>query len=247
MKLADQVAVITGAGRNVGEAVAGRFAAEGARIAVVDMNTERAQRVADALNGAAPGSALAITADVTSSNDVQAMVSKAVDHFGRIDILVNNVGIVDRSPILDLEESEWDRVISTSLKSVFLCTKYTARHMVEAGRGGRIVNVASTSGIIPPRDRVAYPAAKAGVLHMTKAIALQLAPHNIRVNSVTPNLVASVVDPDEHPRNYPIRNLLSRQCQPDDVAKAALFLVSDDADFLTGTDILVDGGAFITR
>lgn len=242
-----RVALVTGAGRNVGEAIARSFSDIGIRVVVADLNESRAQRVADSINASHPGRALPVTVDVTKSDQVEAMTRRGLEHFGKINILVNNVGIVDRKPILDLEEDEWDQVINVSLKSVFLVTRSVGRAMVAAGNGGRIINLASTTGYVAPNNRTAYPAAKAGVLHMTRAIAIQLAPHNIRVNTVTPNLVATEVDPDEPPRNYPIKNLIGRQCTPQDVANAALFLISPGAEFITGADFLIDGGSVITR
>jgi NAD(P)-dependent dehydrogenase (short-subunit alcohol dehydrogenase family) len=242
-----KVAIITGAGRNVGEAVARACALNGMRVGVVDANQSRAEAVAASINSSHPAHAVGIVADVTSATAVQSMLDQVLAAFHRVDILVNNVGVVDRKPILELEESEWDRVIDTSLKSVFLCTRAVGRAMVKAGNGGRIVNLGSTTGYVAPNNRTAYPAAKAGVIHLTRAIAVQLAPHNIRVNSVTPNLVASEVDPDEPQRNYPVRNLIGRQCQPQDVANAVMFLLAPGSEFLTGLDILVDGGSMLTR
>ncbi|MFN0070615.1 MAG: SDR family NAD(P)-dependent oxidoreductase [Chloroflexota bacterium] len=242
-----RVAIVTGAGRNVGEAIARSFASIGIRVAVADINEARAARVADSISRDYADRAVSVTVDVTRAASVETMVTTTLTQFGRIDILVNNVGIVDRKPILELEEEEWDKVINVSLKSVFLCTRAVGRVMADAGRGGRILNLASTTGYVAPNNRTAYPAAKAGVLHMTRAIAIQLAPHNIRVNTITPNLVATDVDPDEPQRNYPIKNLIGRQCQSQDVANAAMFLISPGAEFITGADFLIDGGSVITR
>jgi NAD(P)-dependent dehydrogenase (short-subunit alcohol dehydrogenase family) len=242
-----RVALVTGAGRNVGEAIARSFASLGLRVAVADANSSRADRVASSINQKHPERAQALVADVTRAAEVDSMVRGVLDRFGRIDVLVNNVGIVDRKPILELEEAEWDRVINVSLKSVFLVTRAVGRVMADAGRGGRIINLGSTTGYVAPNNRTAYPAAKAGVLHLTRAVAIQLAPHEIRVNSITPNLVATEVDPDEPSRNYPIKNLVGRQCQPQDVANAAVFLISPGAEFITGSDFLVDGGSMIAR
>jgi NAD(P)-dependent dehydrogenase (short-subunit alcohol dehydrogenase family) len=242
-----RVALVTGAGRNVGEAIARSFAALGIRVAVADVNAQRAARVAQSINEEYPEGAMDIAVDVTRSARVEAMANAVIERFGRIDILVNNVGVVDRKPILELKESEWDHVIDVSLKSVFLCTRAVGRIMSTAERGGHVINIASTTGYVAPNNRTAYPAAKAGVLHLTRAAAIQLAPYNIRVNSITPNLVASQVDADEFPRNYPVKNLIGRQCQPQDVANAAVFLISPGAEFITGSDLLVDGGSTIAR
>lgn len=247
LRLEGRVAVVTGAGRNIGEAIAHSFACEGARVAVVDLVRPRAQAVAEAICTTIEGSAIGIACDVTSSSDVQRMVSEVCDRWGRIHILVNNVGVVDRHNVLDLDEADWDRVINTTLKSVFLCTKYVARSMVDAGGGGRIINIASTSGHRGRSDATAYPSAKGGVLNLTRSLAIQLAPYAIRVNSITPNRVATVVEADEVPRNWQVTNLVGRQCTPLDVANAAVFLASAEADFITGTDLMVDGGASAGR
>jgi NAD(P)-dependent dehydrogenase (short-subunit alcohol dehydrogenase family) len=233
---------VTGAGRNIGEAIARAYAAEGALVAVVDLIAERAQAVAESINADRPEAAVSLACDVTSSAQVEAMVTQVLERWGRIDVLVNNVGVVDRKNVLELDEADWDRVINISLKSVFLCSKFAARAMVDAGNGGRIVNIGSSSGHRGRGDATAYPSAKAGVLNLTRSLAVQLAPHGIRVNSITPNRVATEVGPGEKPRVWEINNLIGRQIRPQDVARAAVFLASDDADAINGIDLLVEGG-----
>jgi NAD(P)-dependent dehydrogenase (short-subunit alcohol dehydrogenase family) len=195
LSLDGQCAIVTGAGRNIGEAIALALADAGARVAVVDVDESRARGVAAEIEARHPGSAVAVRTDVTVDAEVKALVDEVVRQWGRVDILVNNVGVVDRKPILDADEADWDRIIAISLKSVFLCTRHAARRMVGQGAGGRIVNIASTSAHQARLDAVAYPAAKAGVLHLTRCLAAQLAPHGIRVNAVTPNRVATLVGP----------------------------------------------------
>ncbi len=243
MKLENRVAIVTGAGRNIGEAIAHAFADEGARVAVVDIDPRTANAVTDAINARHPGAALAVVADVSSGTDVQRLVRQVAEHFGSVDILVNNVAITDRKSVLDLEEEEWDRVMAVSLKSQFLCSKYAAQQMIAQGRGGRIINIASTSGHRGRHDATAYTAAKAGVLNLTRSLAIQLAPYGIRVNSVTPNRIGSPVGEAEVPANRPVSNLVGRRGEPRDVAAAVVFLASDDADFIAAADVLVDGGA----
>jgi len=244
MRLENRVGIVTGAGRNIGEAVAHSFANEGARVAVVDIREEPAKAVADSINQAHPGCALAIAADMSSSADVQRMVSSVMEHWGSIDILVNNVAVTDHKPILELEEEEWDRVIKVTLKSQFLCTKYVAKRMVEQGRGGSIINIASTSGHRGRADATAYSAAKGGVLNLTRSLAIQLSPYKIRVNSVTPNRVGSPVGQETIPGgNREVSNLVGRQGMPPDIAAVVTFLASDDASFINAADILADGGS----
>ncbi len=206
--------------------------------------------MADSINVERVGStdradaALAISCGgaATPRKKAEEMVRQVLARWGRIDVLVNNVGVVDRKNVLELDEADWDRVINISLKSVFLCTKFVALAMVEAGKGGRIVNVGSSSGHRGRADATAYPSAKAGVLNLTRSLAVQLAPYGIRVNSVTPNRVATEVGPGEKPRVWEINNLIGRQIRPQDVARAAVFLASDDADAINGIDLLVEGG-----
>jgi NAD(P)-dependent dehydrogenase (short-subunit alcohol dehydrogenase family) len=243
MKLQGRAAIVTGAGRNIGEAIASVFAGEGARVAVVDMDQRRAAAVADRINAGHPGAALPLVCDVSRKEDVQGMISAVVSRFGRIDVLVNNVAITDRKTILDLDEEEWDRVLRVTLTSVFLCSKYASRQMADQGRGGSIINMASTSGHRGRGNATAYTAAKGGVLNLTRSLAIQLAPYKIRVNSLTPNRVGSPVGEDTVRAGGTVKNLVGRNGEPLDVAKAALFLASDDAEFITGADLLVDGGA----
>jgi NAD(P)-dependent dehydrogenase (short-subunit alcohol dehydrogenase family) len=241
MKLKDQVAVVTGAGRNIGEEIAKLFAAEGAKVAIVDVDGPRGERVVSAIRQAG-GEAELFTADVSRGSDVAALVKAVVDRFGRIDILVNNVAISDNKHIFDITEEEWDRVLAVTLKSQFLMGKHVGQQMAAQGTGGRIVNVGSTSGFMGRSRAVAYSAAKGGVANLTRAMATQLAPHKIRVNAIVPNKIGSPVGQDKFDPNRPVMNLRNRVGVPVDIARAVLFLVSDDSDFVVGTMLFVDGG-----
>jgi NAD(P)-dependent dehydrogenase (short-subunit alcohol dehydrogenase family) len=247
MRLENRVVIVTGSGRNIGEGIARALAVEGASVVVVDKLPERATSVSDSINADAAkegreGMALPIGCDVTNSADVQAMVAKVVDALGDIYALVNNVGVVDRNNILETDEAEWDRVIAISLKSVFLVSKAVARRLVDQGKGGRIINIGSTSGLSGRIGATAYPSAKSGVYNLSRSMAIQLGPHGIRVNTVTPNRVLTVAGPGEPSRVWQVTNLVGRQGTPKDIASAVVFLASDEADFITGTDITVDGG-----
>ncbi len=243
MKLEGRVAIVTGAGRNIGEAVASLFAREGARVAIADMDRSRAGAVADRINASHPGAAMVHIGDVSLKEGAQGMIAAVVSRFGQVDVLVNNVAITDRKNVLDLDEDEWDRVLRVTLTSVFLCSKYAARQMAKQGRGGSIVNMASTSGHRGRGNATAYTAAKGGVLNLTRSLAIQLAPYKIRVNSLTPNRIGSPVGEDAVRETGSVKNLIGRNGVPLDVAKAVLFLASDDAEFITAADLLVDGGA----
>jgi NAD(P)-dependent dehydrogenase (short-subunit alcohol dehydrogenase family) len=246
MKLQGQIAIITGAGRNIGKAMAELFAAEGAKIAVVETHEGRGQAVVDEINKAG-NEAILVLCDVSKSKDVQQMVNKVVDRFGGVDILVNNAALTDHANIFDSTEEEFDRVIAVSLKGPYLVTKYVAAQMAKQGRGGKIVNFGSTSGMIGRADGIAYAAAKAGVINMTKAMAVQLAAHKIRVNCVVPNRSGSPVGfDDDVTGNRTFENLAGRLGTADDQAKAALFLVSNDSDFIYGHPLVVDGGVMAT-
>ncbi len=242
-RLAGKVAVVTGGGRNVGEAIALRFAREGAKVAVVDLDKDRAQRTVDLVEQEAPGAAAAFVCDVSDSASVQDMAGAVAEAFGGVDILVNNVAITDRgATVLDLDEDEWDRVLKVTLTSVFLCTKYVGRRIVDTGRGGSIINIGSTSGYRARPNATAYPAAKAAVINLTRSFAAQLAPYGIRANSVTPNKVGSPVGQDVEPEDRKRKNLVGRGGRPEDIANAVLFLASQESGFIDATDLLVDGG-----
>jgi NAD(P)-dependent dehydrogenase (short-subunit alcohol dehydrogenase family) len=207
MKLKDQVAVVTGAGRNIGEEVAKLFAAEGAKVAIVDLDRPRGERVMHAIR-AAGGVAELFIGDVSKGSDVAQMVEAIVDRFGRIDILVNNVAISDN----------------------------------KQDTGGRIINIGSTSGFMGRSRAVAYSAAKGGVANLTRAMAAQLAPHKIRVNAIVPNKIGSPVGKDEFDSTRPVPNMAKRPGQPQEAAKAVLFLASEESSFVYGANLFVDGG-----
>ena len=241
MKLEGQVAVVTGGGRNIGERIAEVLAGEGARIALVDLDRARADRAAGKLVDTGH-EAEAFVADVSRDDEAAALVASIVARFGRIDILVNNVAISDNRHILEITEREWDDTIRVTLKSPFLMTRHAARRMVAQGDGGKIVNIGSTSGYRGRDSAVAYSAAKGGVANLTRALAFQLAPHGIRVNSVSPNRTGSPVGRQEVDPNRYFKNLVNRPGQPDDTAQVVLFLCTEAASFICGENIFADGG-----
>jgi NAD(P)-dependent dehydrogenase (short-subunit alcohol dehydrogenase family) len=247
MRLKDQIAIVTGAGRNIGEGIAQLFAQEGAKVAVVDLDQGRGGRVAAAINEAQPGKAISIACDVASASSVETMVQTVVKEFGGVDILVNNAAWTDHKTIFDITEEEWDRTMNVCLRSVWYCTRSAAQAMIDQKRKGKIINIASTSGHWGRKEATAYTTAKAGVLNLTRSLAVQLAAQGIRVNSISPNRIGSPVGQDEVPENRFVKNLAGRRGVPLDIAKAALFLASDESDFIYAVDLPVDGGALAIR
>lgn len=242
MKLKGQVAIITGAGRNIGEETAKLLASEGAKIAVVDMDKARGDKVAEEIRQAG-GDARGFVANIGSQSDIETLVQDVVAQWGRIDILVNNAAISDNKHVLEITKEDWDKVIAVSLTGPFLMSKHVAAQIVKQGTPGKIVNVSSTTAFYGRKRAIAYAAAKGGVASLTTALAVQLAPHNIRVNAVVPNKIGSPVGKDEFDPTRPVVNLRGRPGVPLDLARAVLFLVSDDSDFIIGEMLFVDGGA----
>jgi NAD(P)-dependent dehydrogenase (short-subunit alcohol dehydrogenase family) len=244
LKLEGRVAIVTGAGRNIGEAVAELLASEGAAIAVVDINPSTAKQVADKIN-AAGGKAAAFQCDVANEAEIKATVNAAVKAFGKVDTLVNNVAIADNKTLFEITLEDWNRTMAVTLTAPFLFTKYVAEAMVAQKQKGAIVLIGSTSGYFGRARALAYTTAKAGITNLTRSLAYQLGPHGIRVNSVVPNKVGSPVGSDLFDPTRPVRNLVNRTGEPMDVAQAVLFLVTDDSSFIDGAELFVDGGCAV--
>jgi NAD(P)-dependent dehydrogenase (short-subunit alcohol dehydrogenase family) len=247
MRLKNQVAIVTGAGRNIGEDICKLFVQEGAKVAVVDLDPGRGSRVANEINAAHPGKALAVVCDVSSADSVEKMVQRVTQEFGGVDILVNNAAWTDHKTIFDITEEEWDRTMNVCLRSVWYCTRSAARAMIDQKKRGKIINIASTSGHWGRKEATAYTTAKAGVLNLTRSMAVQLASEGIRVNSISPNRIGSPVGQEAVPENRLVRNLAGRRGVPMDIAKAVVFLASDESDFIYAVDLPVDGGALAVR
>ena len=246
MKLDGKVALVTGAGPNIGREIARTLAGAGAKVACNDIDAERARAAADYLEEAG-GSAMPVAADIADEGQVERMVEDVVHAYGGVDILVNNAGVSVPKGLLETSSAEWQLVTSVILTGTFLVSRAVARQMVKQGRGGAIVNIASTSGHRGRAGALAYCTAKSGILNMTRAMALDLVRHGIRVNSVTPTKTGASVGQIEQPGERFFAEIpLGRLGRPIDHARAVLFLVSDDAEFCTGTDLRVDGGALAT-
>jgi 3-oxoacyl-[acyl-carrier protein] reductase len=247
-RLHDQVALVTGAAHGIGAAIAGRFAAEGARVVVADIDAEGAGATAGKIT-AAGGEAIGVEADVSKAAGVDRLVDAAVGAFGTIGVLVNNAGdvTVQRHFLLS-DEAWWDHFLDTNLKSQYLCCRRVAPLMARAGRGC-IINMSSGGATRSHRGMVAYDASKGGVEALTRSLALELAPYGIRVNALVPGLVATRPGHREpaalHLRDQTVP--LGRGGVPDDLAGPALFLASDDAAYVTGATLVVDGGVLVQQ
>ena len=240
--LQDKVALVTGAARGIGKAVAQRFHDDSARVVLADIDEAAAKDAAAAID---PGRArtAVVPLDVADAASVLAAVERVIADFGQIDILVNNAGIMDRMPFLEMTPEFWDRVTGINLRGAFLTGQAVARHMVARGGGGRIVNVASNSGIFGGRGRAAYGASKAGLINLTQTMAIELAEHDINVNAVAPGPTRTGPHmPDEPWPSVKNRMPLGRFGSPAEIAAVAAFLASDEASFVTGHTYCADGG-----
>jgi NAD(P)-dependent dehydrogenase (short-subunit alcohol dehydrogenase family) len=242
---ARKTAIVTGAGRNIGRDVALTLSQQGIAVAVVDRDGGSADAVAKEIVDDG-GSALALTCDVTDEHEVEEMVARTVAELGGVHYLVNNVAATDRgATVLDLSLSEWNRIFEICVTTTFLCTKWAAQQMVKQGEGGAVVNIGSTSGYYGRANALAYPMAKSALFGLTKSMAIQLGPHGIRVNLVAPNRAGSPVGQSEVNPARKTPNLVGRAAEPADIAGVVRFLLSSEAGFVTGADLLVDGGALL--
>jgi len=245
MRLRRKVALITGAASGIGRAIALLFAQEGAQVVAADWNRSSGEACVTAIRQSG-GEALFVQADVAQETDVQRMVQTAVTTYGPLNILVNNAGIEMAGTVVDVSQDEWDRLMAINLRGVFLCSKHAILAMRAAG-GGAIVNVASTLGLVGGHECAAYCASKGGVVALTRAMALDHASEGIRINCVCPGPVdtpllrrfASPEELEEIRQTLP----LGRLAAPEEIASAVLYLVSDEASFVTGAIWTVDGGS----
>ena len=247
MRLPNKAALITGAGSGIGRATSVLFASEGAKVALADLNEQAAQETADTI-AAAGGEVVVVKTDVSNGDDVKRAIDTCVETFGRIDILYNNAGIaMRRTPIEEIDDALFDRIIAVNLRSVHLGAKHVVPHMKRQG-GGVILNTGSTAGIRPRVGASSYAASKGAVIAITKALALELAPFRIRVVSInpvavdTPMLQGIHANLDDVLEGYLASIPMGRLNRAEDIANAALYLASDEAFMVTGTAFEVDGG-----
>jgi 3-oxoacyl-[acyl-carrier protein] reductase len=248
-KLQDKIAIVTGAASGFGRGIAELFALEGARVIAADINGEGARQLAAALGN----NVVAVSCDVSKKADVDAMVRAATEAFGGLDIVVNNAGITHRNqPLLDVGEAEFDRIYAVNVKSIYLLTLAAVPKMEQRG-GGTIINIASTAGIRPRPGLTWYNGSKGAVITLTKSMAVELAPKNIRVNAINPVMgetgmlqqFMGLPDTPENRAKFIVGIPLGRLSQPYDIANAALFLAEPASSFITGVALEVDGGRCI--
>lgn len=243
-RFVDRVVIVTGAGHGIGRAVAERFGAEGARVVVNDLDAARASEVANALPH---GHALAFPADVSAKTQVDAMFDATVAQFGTVDVLVNNAGNIHAARhFLDADEAYWDKMLGVNLKGAFLCS-HRAAHIMARKRSGNIINMSSGGATKAHRGNVAYDASKGGMEAMTRAMALDLAPYGVRVNAIVPGLILTydLTEADAIERGKVVP--MARLGTPEDIAGPTVFLATDDARYMTGACVVVDGGVLVQQ
>ena len=254
MRLKDKVAIVTGGGSGFGEAIAKRFAEEGAKLVVNDVNDAGGARVARAIEAAqGQGSAIYVRADVAQSDDMAALIKASLDRYGHVDIMVNNAGITHvNQPMLEVGEEEFDRIFAVNVKSIYLSARHLVPVLRRQGKGGSIINTASTAGIRPRPGLVWYNGSKGAVINLTKGMAAELGPDKIRVNALCPVAGDTPLlpmfmggDTPELRAKFLASIPLGRFATPRDVANAALYLASDEGAFITGVALEVDGGRCI--
>ncbi|MGE7110910.1 3-oxoacyl-[acyl-carrier-protein] reductase [Lysinibacillus sp. NPDC047702] len=243
-KLEGKVAVVTGASRGIGRAIALKLADEGAKVVVNYSGSQAKAEEVVAMIQENGGEAIAVQASVSQTEEVTALMDTAVKTFGSLDILVNNAGITRDNLLMRMKEDEWDDVLDTNLKGVFLCTKAVTRQMMKQ-RAGRIINISSIVGVAGNAGQANYVAAKAGVIGLTKTTAKELASRNILVNAIAPGFIETEMTdqlPEELKQGMLTQIPLAKLGQPEDIAKAVAFLASDDANYMTGQTLHIDGG-----
>ena len=246
MRLQGKKCIVTGAAAGIGNAIAEAFVREGGTVAILDLNGEKAKAQADRLNTVSPGSTRAFLCDVGLSAQVTAAVASAIAWLGGLNVLVNNTGVISQAPFVELKEEEWDRIIRTNLKSVFLCSQEAARAMIKQGQGGRIIAISSIHAVLSEPSCAHYTASKGGIESLCRTMATELAPHKITVNFIRPGATyTELTTPMYTPKV--VQALYSRVpmkeiAQASWIAAGAVFLASDESRYMTGQHLTMDGG-----
>lgn len=247
MKLKDQVAIVTGGAQGIGRAIAEALAVEGAKVVISDINAEQAGKTAGEIAQKYGIETFSVAGNVAKSEDCEALVKAVLDKFSKINILINNAGITRDNLVMRMSDQEWDAVIGVNLKGVFNCTKAVSRPMIKQ-RGGRIVNIASVVGLMGNAGQANYSASKGGVIALTKTCAREFASRNILVNAIAPGFIRTAMTDaltDEMKKKLADQIPLTRLGEAEDVARAALFLCSEDSSYITGHVISVNGGMYM--
>ncbi|PYV14949.1 MAG: short-chain dehydrogenase [Acidobacteria bacterium] len=244
MRVKDKIAVVTGAGSGIGRASACALSREGARVVVVDLHEDAARETCEVIR-ASGGAAFACQADTSTGEGAEEMISRAVREFGSLDVLHNNAGIAVRGTVTEQDEESWDRCVRVNLKTVYLGSKHAIPRMLE--RGGSIINTSSVTGLIGFRNRAVYAMTKAGIVSLTRSMALDYARSGIRVNCICPGfvrtpLIEQLLQNPEKAKRLTAIHPLGRLGTPEDVAHAVVFLASDESAWMTGQALVVDGG-----
>jgi glucose 1-dehydrogenase len=247
MRLRDKVAVVTGAGTGIGQAIAVAFAAEGASVVVDYVGKAEVSQETLGKIGGLGGKSLGVDADISSPDDVARLIQKTVEAFGKLDIFVNNAGIEKKFAFVDFPLGEWQKIMAVNLTGPFLCSQAAARQMIKQGKGGRIINISSIHEDLPMPTNAPYCATKGGLRMLMRTIAVELAPHQITVNNIGPGAIFTPIDLDvENDAKLNAQILaeipMGRWGKPEEVAQLAVYLASDDAAYVTGSTHFIDGG-----
>jgi len=249
MKLKDKVAVVTGATKGIGLGCAREYIKEGAKVVLTGRSVDLGETAAREITSDG-GEAIFVPCDVSNSTQVESLIEKTVDHFGKLDIMLSNAGTNGKAEFLDVTEEDWDRIINTNLKGIFLCGQYAAKQMVKQGHGGYIINMSSVMAVLGLKNQVAYSASKGGIGQLTKVMALGLIEHGIRVNAIGPGpimteLMQRVADDKSVMDAILRRTPEGRIGECREVGRLAVFLASEDSGFIMGQTIYQDGGRII--
>jgi len=248
MILENKVAIVTGGSQGIGKAIALRFAKEGAKIVIANRDIKKGTMTKNEIEEFG-GEAIAISTDITNFDQIKHMVDETEKIFGEIDILVNNAGLLIRSSFMNTSEKIWKKTMDTNLKGTFLCSQEVARRMISREKGGKIINITSIDGkvVYYHGNHASYGVSKAGIIMLTKGMAVELAPKNINVNAIAPGVVKTEISEGSMSNQKHLQEVLKdipmgRLAKPEEITGAAVFLASEDANYITGTTLYVDGG-----